>query len=299
MSSEFRQPPEGAKTNGLATTNGHPKKQLILNAFDMATPGHLSPGLWRHPRNRTQEYMKLSFWTDLAKLLDEAGFHTLFLADVLGCYDVYKGPANHGPALGSRAQFPINDPLYLVPAMAAVTKNLCFGITASTTYEPPYSLARRFSTVDHLSNGRVAWNIVTSYLDSAVRNFGLNERVPHDMRYEIAEEYMTVLYKLWEGSWRDDAVVVDTQSGLYAVADRVRQINHKGKHFNVPGPHICEPSPQEHHSFSKQVPQKLDANSVLSTRKLFSLAPRCLRSFVRPSMPSERSPNRKDGTLTT
>ena len=80
---------------------------------------------------------------------------------MLGCYDVYKGPANHGPALGSGAQFPINDPLYLVPAMAAVTTNLVFGVTASTTYEPPYALARKFSTVDHLSDGRVAWNIVT------------------------------------------------------------------------------------------------------------------------------------------
>lgn len=77
---------------------------------------------------------------------------------------VYRGPANTGPALGSGAQFPVNDPLYLVPAMAAVTKSLTFGVTASTTYEPPYSLARKFSTVDHLSNGRVAWNIVTSYV---------------------------------------------------------------------------------------------------------------------------------------
>ena len=128
--------------------------------------------------------------------------------------------------------------------MAAVTKNLTFGITASTTYEHPYSLARRFSTVDHLSNGRVAWNIVTSYLDSAARNFGLTQQVEHDTRYEIAEEYMEVLYKLWEGSWRDDAVVEDRDTGVYAVGDRVRPINHQGKHFNVPGPHICEPSPQ-------------------------------------------------------
>ena len=233
-----------AKTKCLAASSPAKKRQLILNAFAMSTPGHLSPGLWRHPRNRTQEYKKLSFWTDLAQLLDEAGFHALFLADVLGCYDVYKGPANHGPALGSGAQFPINDPLYLVPAMAAVTKNLTFGITASTTYEQPYSLARRFSTVDHLSNGRVAWNIVTSYLDSAARNHGLTEQVEHDTRYEIAEEYMTVLYKLWEGSWRDDAVVEDKETGVYAIANRVRQINHKGKHFTVPGPHICEPSPQ-------------------------------------------------------
>ncbi|EXJ80495.1 alkanesulfonate monooxygenase [Capronia coronata CBS 617.96] len=236
---------EAAKTAGLAG-NRPPKekKQLILNAFAMNTPGHLSPGLWRHPRNQTNNYKKLEFWTDLAQLLDRAGFHALFLADVLGCYDVYKGPANTGPALHAGAQFPVNDPLYLVPAMAAVTKNITFGVTASTTYEQPYSLARRFSTVDHLSNGRVAWNIVTSYLDSAARNFGLSKQVEHDSRYDLAEEYMEVLYKLWEGSWRDDAVVEDRETGTYAVPERVRQINHQGKHFNVPGPHICEPSPQ-------------------------------------------------------
>lgn len=128
--------------------------------------------------------------------------------------------------------------------MAAVTKNIVFGITASTTYDSPYGHARRFSTVDHYAEGRVAWNIVTSYLDSAARNFGLNTQVEHDERYRIAEEYMEVLYKLWEGSWSDDAVVEDREHDLYARPERVRQIHHKGKYFNVPGPHLCEPSPQ-------------------------------------------------------
>ena len=156
---------------------------------------------------------------------------------------MYKGPANAGPALASGAQFPTQDPLYLVPAMSAATKNLVFGVTASTTYEQPYSLAGRFSTVDHLANGRVAWNIVTSYLDSAARNYGLKTQINHDERYRIANEFMDVLNKLWEGSWRDDAVINDSERG-YAVADRVRQIHHKDKYFNVPGPHVCEPSPQ-------------------------------------------------------
>jgi alkanesulfonate monooxygenase SsuD/methylene tetrahydromethanopterin reductase-like flavin-dependent oxidoreductase (luciferase family) len=89
----------------------------------------------RHPKNNTTEYNKLKFWIDLAQLLDKANFHSLFVADILGPYDVYKGPANHGPALSSGTLFPINDPLYLVPAMAAVTKNLAFGITASTNID--------------------------------------------------------------------------------------------------------------------------------------------------------------------
>ncbi|KAF2648001.1 Nitrilotriacetate monooxygenase component A/pristinamycin IIA synthase subunit A [Lophiostoma macrostomum CBS 122681] len=225
-------------------TNGTAKKEMILNAFVMNTPSHLAAGLWRHPRSKTDNYKKLSFWTDLAQTLDKGNFHAMFIADTLGPYDVYKGPANVVPALGAGAQFPVNDPLYLVPAMAAVTKNLIFGVTASATYEKPYALARRFSTVDHLAEGRVAWNIVTSYLDSAARNHGLKEQIPHDERYAIAHEYMDVVYKLWEGSFRDDAVLADRETGVYIASDAVRQINHKGKYFEVPGPHFCEPSPQ-------------------------------------------------------
>jgi FMN-dependent oxidoreductase (nitrilotriacetate monooxygenase family) len=246
-----------ADTTDASLTNGHHdnkrsnkrlkiegKKQIILNAFVMNTPGHLAPGLWRHPKNKTDQYKKLSFWTDLAQLLDKANFHAMFIADTLGPYDVYKGPANVVPALAAGAQFPVNDPLYLVPAMAAATKNLIFGVTASLTYEGPYSLARRLSTVDHLSNGRVAWNVVTSYLDSAARNHGLKEQIPHDERYAIAHEYMEVLYKLWEGSFRDDAVLADRESGVYIASDGVRQIHHKGRYFEVPGPAFTEPSPQ-------------------------------------------------------
>lgn len=220
------------------------QKRIILNAFVMNTPGHLAPGLWRHPRNKTDQYKKLSFWTDLAKLLDKANFHAMFIVDTLGPNDVYKGPANAVPALAAGAQFPVNDPLYLVPAMAAATRNLIFGVTASLTYEKPYSLARRLSTVDHLSEGRLAWNKVTSYLDSAARNHGLKEQIPHDERYAIAHEYMEVLYKLREGSFRDDAVIADRETGVYIAPDAVRQIHHKGKYFEVPGPAFTEPSPQ-------------------------------------------------------
>lgn len=237
-----------AEVNGTAAaTNGassQGKKQIILNAFVMNTPGHLAAGQWRHPRNKTDQYTKLSFWTDLAKLLDDGGFHAMFIADTLGPYDVYKGPANVVPALSSGAQFPVSDPLYLVPSMAAVTKNLVFGVTVSLTYDKPYALARRLSTVDQLSEGRFAWNIVTSYLDSAARNHGLKEQIPHDERYAIADEFLEVLYKLWEGSFRDDAVLADRESGVYIAPDAVRQIHHKGKYFEVPGPHFVEPSPQ-------------------------------------------------------
>jgi FMN-dependent oxidoreductase (nitrilotriacetate monooxygenase family) len=131
----------------------------------------------------------------------------------------------------------------IVHSVAAATETIGFGITASTTYEHPYMMARKFSTVDHLSEGRVAWNIVTSYLDSAARNFGLDTQIEHDERYLKAHEYLDVTYKLWEGSWRDDAVL-PPGGNAYANPDAVRQINHEGKYFQVPGPHVCEPSKQ-------------------------------------------------------
>lgn len=112
--------------------------------------------------------------------------------------------------------------------MAAVTKKLSFGITASTTYENPFLLARRFATLDHLTKGRVAWNVVTSHLEPAAKNLGLPTQIAHDERYKIAEEFLEVTYKLWESSWRDDAVVKDLESGVFTKAGSVRTIDHKG-----------------------------------------------------------------------
>lgn len=128
--------------------------------------------------------------------------------------------------------------------MAAATRNLGFGVTVATTYEQPYHLARRLSTVDHLTGGRLGWNIVTGYLDSAARNLGHAEQPAHDDRYAMADEYVDVAYKLWQSSWRDDAVRLDRQRGVYTDPGLVRQINHEGRYYAVPGPHICQPSPQ-------------------------------------------------------
>ena len=219
------------------------KKQLIVNEFAMQTPGHLNPGLFKYPADKGKEYNNIKHWISLAQKLEKAKFHAIFFADVLGGYDVYKGPANLNPTIPGAAQFPINDPLYSIAALAVATENIGFGVTSSTTYEPPYSLARKFSTVDQLSGGRVGWNIVTSYLDSAARNFNLDTQIEHDERYRIAHEYLDVVYKLWEGSWRDDAITAAPKNS-YADPKAVRQIDHRGKYFNVPGPHVCEPSPQ-------------------------------------------------------
>ena len=218
------------------------KKRILLNAFDMNCPSNQSPGLWSHPDSEAHRYTDIDYWIEFAKLLEEAQFDSVFLADVLGPYDVYEGKRDAG--LRQAVQSPINDPLLIVPAMAAVTKNLSFGITASVTHEHPYTFARRMSTLDHLTKGRVGWNVVTSYLKSAALNMGLDEQIGHDDRYSIAEEYLDVCYKLWEQSWEEDAVVRDTERKMYVDPDKVHDIQHKGKYFTVPGAHLCEPSPQ-------------------------------------------------------
>ncbi|KAI2906301.1 hypothetical protein CBS76997_1951 [Aspergillus niger] len=229
----------------IDNATSRPRKQLILNAFVEMCSGHQSPGLWRHPEDESHRFNDIDHWIELAKLLESAKFHGIFIADVLGGYDVYKGPRNLEPAIISGAQWPVNEPLAVVPAMAAATQNIGFGVTVTTTYEQPYHLARRLSTIDHLTKGRMEPSqIVTGYLDSAARNLGHTQQPQHDDRYAQAEEYIKVTYKLWESSWRSDAVVLDRTRGIYTDPTRVREINHSGKYFTVPGPHICQPSPQ-------------------------------------------------------
>ncbi len=217
-------------------------KRMRLNAFSMNCVGHQAQGLWRHPRDRSTEYTSPDHWIELARTLERGCFDALFLADVLGVYDVYGG----GPeaALRNAAQIPANDPMLVVPVMAAVTEHLGFGVTGLTSFEPPYTFARRMSTLDHLTGGRVSWNIVTGYLDSAARAMGDVGQTPHDLRYDMAEEYLEVVYRLWEGSWEDDAVVRDRATGMYADPAKVHRITHHGRYYRVDGIHLAEPSPQ-------------------------------------------------------
>ena len=217
-------------------------REILLNAFDMNCSGHQSHGMWRHPRDRSRDYRTLEYWTDLARTLERGRFDGLFIADVLGTYDVYGG----GPEAALRAgmQIPVNDPFLLVPAMAMVTRDLGFGITGTLSYESPVPFARRMSTLDHLSGGRVSWNIVTGYLQSAAKGAGQAAQADHDTRYDIAEEYMEVMYRLWEESWADDAVVLDAEAGVFTDPARVRRIHHDGRYLQVDALHLSEPSPQ-------------------------------------------------------
>ena len=161
------------------------KKEVRLNAFAMNCVAHQSPGLWTHPRDRTADYNRLPYWIDLAKTLERGRFDGLFLADVLGVYDVFGGSPDAAPC--NATQTPCNDPLLLISAMAAVTEHLGFGVTSNLSYEPPYTFARRMSTLDHLTEGRIGWNVVTGYLDSAAKGAGKDKQTAHDDRYDVAD----------------------------------------------------------------------------------------------------------------
>jgi len=126
----------------------------MLTCHPLTGSGHQSPGLWRHPDDQSRNFNSIRHWISLAQLLERGKFHGIFIADVLGGYDVYDGPRNLSHAIRSGAQWPVNEPLAVVPAMAAATHSIGFGCTVSTTYEQPYHLARRLSTVDHLTGGR-------------------------------------------------------------------------------------------------------------------------------------------------
>lgn len=212
--------------------------EIRLNAFDMACIGHIQQGMWTHPRDRSTDYLSLEYWTGLARTLERGLFDGLFLADVLGVYDVLGGDA--GAAIRNAVQVPLLDPLLLVPAMAAATTHLGFGVTCATGYEPAFLLARRFSTLDHLTRGRIGWNIVTGYLDSAARAMGRPAQGQHDDRYDAAEAFMGDVYALWEGSWAADAVRRDRAAGIHADPARVRSVRRPG----MEAIHLVEPSPQ-------------------------------------------------------
>jgi FMN-dependent oxidoreductase (nitrilotriacetate monooxygenase family) len=217
-------------------------REIRLNAFDMATIGHIQQGMWTHPRDRSTEYCSLDHWIALARLLERGLFDGIFLADVLGVYDVYEAAPD--AALRGAVQVPLLDPMLLVPAMAQATRHLGFGVTCNLAFEPPWLFARRMASLDHLTEGRIGWNIVTGYLDSAARAMGFAAQMAHDDRYELAEEYMALMYALWEGGFEDGAVRADRQGGVYTDPARVHRVRHQGRQWQLDAVPLWEPSPQ-------------------------------------------------------
>ena len=218
------------------------RKRLVFCAFTMNTVSHIYHGLWRHPQTQQLAYTDLETWTNLAKLLEAGKFDAIFLADVIGLYGDYRGGWDTYVREG--LQIPSNDPSVLISALAHVTENLGLAFTSSIIQEHPFNFARRVSTLDHLTKGRVAWNIVTNALANGSRNFGLDGLTEHDERYRWAHEYMEVVYKLWESSWEDDALLRDVEHGIHADPKKIHKIYHRGERYRVEGPHLPAPSPQ-------------------------------------------------------
>ena len=197
-------------------------RQLHLNLF-IASRGHHEAS-WRHPASSPLALTDIRYYQDLAQRAEAALFDSVFLADQL--------------ALGedaSQAARTWLEPITVLAALAVATSRVGLIATASTTYSEPFNLARQFASIDHISNGRAAWNIVTSWLATAAKNFGGDGQVSHADRYARGEEFMTVVKALWD-SWAADAVVDDRASGLYAKPDRIRPISHRGDFYRVAGP---------------------------------------------------------------
>src|ERR1022692_3905891 len=213
---------------------GTAKDQVMhLNVLSQCIPSPMFEGMWRHPEDDTGiGYRSADYWIGVARRLEASCIDALFFADIHGVYDVYQDSI--GPAIRHSV---------LIPAAAAMTRNLGFAVTYSTSYHAPYNCARVFSTLDHLTGGRIGWNIVTSDLKLAKRT-GLSAPIAHDERYDRADEFVDLVVRLWEDSWEDDAVVRDAASDTFADPARVHEVRHQGRWFELAAPHQCEPSPQ-------------------------------------------------------
>ncbi|MGW3472868.1 LLM class flavin-dependent oxidoreductase [Saccharopolyspora sp. NPDC000995] len=196
--------------------------QLHLNAFVMPNGHH--EAAWRHPRTDPHRARTLRHYVDIARTAERGKLDSLFLADAVAL----AGNVRHN----SHSHF---EPLTLLSALAATTEHIGLIATASTTYNEPYHLARKFASLDHLSGGRAGWNIVTSAGADEARNFNRDARPAHALRYERATEFLEVVKKLWD-SWDDDAAILDKANGIYADTDLIRPIEHCGEHFQVHGP---------------------------------------------------------------
>ena len=216
-------------------------RPLIFSAFVMNTASHILQGLWRRPEGGQIEFNSLDFWVDLAVELERHGFDLIFFADVTGLYEAFEG--SHRVQIETGLQIPSNDPSVILSALAYNTEHLGLAFTSNILQEHPFNFARKISTLDHASKGRIAWNIVTNLQRNGARNFG-QELTEHDARYEWAREYVDVTYKLWEGSWDEGALWQDRETGMHADFDKIHEINHQGERYAVQGPHLVAPSPQ-------------------------------------------------------
>ena len=215
-------------------------RQMVLVGFLQAQNCTNLPCSWRHPQSRDDAH-SADYYQEIARILEAGKFHIAFFDDRLAMPDRYGSDHAHTVEYGIRATK--MDPLIVLMTMGAVTSKLGLASTCSTTYFEPFDVARRFATLDLMTDGRAAWNVVTSVNDGEAQNMGREEHLQHDLRYDKADEFMEVVLGHWD-TWDDGAIIVDKKSGRYAEPSKVRRLDHKGRYFTSRGPFTVPRSPQ-------------------------------------------------------
>ncbi len=215
---------------------------MALVGFMQAQNCSNYPGSWRHPEAR-RDFLRADYYQHIAKTLERGKFHMLFFDDRLAMPDIYG--ADHAAAVEHGVRVVKMDPIPILAVLGAVTEHIGLGATMSTSYHEPFHIARQFSTLDHMSGGRAAWNVVTSLNDSEARNMGRREAIAHDTRYDRCDEFMEVVIGHWN-SWAEDALVVDRERGRFADPEKVRRLDHEGTYFRSRGPFTVPQTPQVH-----------------------------------------------------
>ncbi|NQX59689.1 LLM class flavin-dependent oxidoreductase [Paenibacillus qinlingensis] len=213
------------------------KRQMALGAMMYFPAGeHISS--WRHPKAEAEGLLDFNYYKRIVQTAERGKFDMFFYADELYVWDRFESGISHSNSIRP-------EPFSLLSALSVVTEHIGLAATISTTYNEPYHIARKLATLDYLSNGRAAWNIVTSQTDEEARNFGKEKHLQHALRYERASEFVDVTQGLWD-SWEDDALLFDKASGYFADKDKLHNLDYKGKDFSVRGPLNVTRPPQGH-----------------------------------------------------
>ena len=218
-----------------------PRREMHLLAYLKTGPTGLHVGAWRHPDSRLDDILEPGRYEHIARVLEAGRFDGCFFADLFGLYDIHKGGFDTYIRRGGQISF--LDPMVVLPLMARATQHLGLGATLSTSFHSAYHLARLLGSLDVLSKGRVAWNVVTSATDLEARNFGIDALPPKDLRYDIADEVLEACFALWD-CWEEDVLVLDKARGIFGDPSRIRYANYAGRHVRSRGPLSIPRSPQ-------------------------------------------------------
>ncbi len=217
------------------------KRTMHLVAFLMTGPTCHHHGAWRHPESDVEDMLDPARYEHIARVLEAGCFDSLFFADILGLYDLYG--SSFATMVRRGGQLCLLDPAVLLPIMARVTRRIGLGLTYSSTFNHPYQIARMLASLDHVSGGRAAWNVVASTSTLEARNFGLDEMPGRAQRYDRADEVLEACFALWD-SWEDGALVLDRARGVFADPAKVHYANYAGRWIKTRGPLTTPRSPQ-------------------------------------------------------